>query len=100
MEDQGREGDLGPATVLSHIIGYLRKFFPLLEGGNGLKTFSGANFCFWVSVLFFGAVLPMFLLYFSVFFRSISGLVFLGFFLSSFGFFADVVALFCFCFSF
>ena len=63
-----------------------------------MKKFSGANFCFWVSVLvgfFSGAVLPMFLLYYS-FFRSrnclgkillMSGLVFLGFFLSSFGFF-------------
>ena len=54
-----------------------------------------------VGFVCFGAVLPMFLLYYS-FFRSrnclkkillMSGLVFLGCFLSSFGFFADVVVL-------
>ena len=40
--------------------------------GSLLRKFSGANFCFWVSVLFvcvYGAVLPMFLFYYS-FFRS------------------------------
>ena len=52
-----------------------------------------------VGRVFFGAVLPMFLLYYLVFrYRNclekillMSGLVFLGFSLSSFGFFADVV---------
>ena len=60
--------------------------------------------CVGVGRVFFGVVLPMFLLYYS-FFRSrnclkkillMSGLVFLGCLLSSFGFFADVVVLFLF----
>ena len=76
-----------------------------------MEKFSGANFCFWVSVLVlcvFGAVLPMFLLYYLLF-RSrnclekillMSGLVFLGCLLSSFGCFADVVVFFVFFFFF
>ena len=68
-----------------------------------MKKFSGANFCFWVSVLVvcflvlfclcfcfsFGLALPKM----SWKILLMSGLVFLGFFLSSFVFVADVVAL-------
>ena len=65
------------------------------------KIFGSELFFLGVGVgrVFFGAVLPMFLLYYLVFrYRNclekillMSGLVFLGFSLSSFGFFADVV---------
>ena len=69
--------------------------------GRFLKKISGANFCFWVLVLglcflvgfclcfcfIFGGSLP------KVFGKILlmSGLLFFGFFLSSFGFFVDVV---------
>ena len=52
-----REGDLGPATVLSHFFATSVKFFPLLEGGNAVRFF---HFVFFVSGL----------VYFVVFFRS------------------------------
>ena len=78
-----------------------------------MKKFFGSELlflCVGVGRVFFGAVLPMFLLY-SSFFRSrnclgkillTSGqtLVFWGFFLSSFAFCADVVVLLCVCFLF
>ena len=38
--------DLGPATVLSHNVGCLCPFFPLLEGGNAVRFFI---FLFFVS---------------------------------------------------
>ena len=40
-----RRGDLGPATVLSHVIGYECKFFPLLEGGNAVRFFLFVFLC-------------------------------------------------------
>ena len=69
-----------------------------------LNKFSGANFCFWVSVWVL-CVLVLFCLCFGFIccffapetvsekFSLMSGLVFLGCLLSSFGFFADVVVL-------
>ena len=82
-------------------------FFYLLFLGSLFEKYFGSELLFLgvgVGRVFFGAVLPMFLLY-SLTSRSrkclakillMSGLVFLGFFLSSFGFFADVVAFFVF----
>ena len=82
---------------------FCRFFTVLLFLGSLFEKIFGSELLFLgvgVGRMFFGPVLPMFLLYYS-FFRSrnclkkillMSGLVFLGFFLSSFGFFADVVA--------
>ena len=50
-----REGDLGPATVLSHSIW---SHFPLLEGGNAVRFFSFCVFCVWFGV--FCRFLPFF----------------------------------------
>ena len=89
---------------------FCRFFTVLLFLGSLFEKIFGSELLFLgvgVGRVFFGAVLPMFLLYYLVF-RSrkclekillMSGLVFLGFFLSSFGFFVDV-AFFCFCFFF
>ena len=88
---------------------FCRFFTVLLFLGSLFEKIFGSELLFLgvgVGRVFFGAVLPMFLLYCLVF-RSrkclekillMSGLVFLGFFLSSFGFFVDV-ALFFFSFS-
>ena len=72
-------------------------FFVVLLFLGSLFDVSGANFCFWVSVLvlrFFDGFLPMFLLYFcgslpKVFGKILlmSGLLFFGFVLSSLVFF-------------
>ena len=52
-------------------LGVFCRFFAFfLSKGRFFFKISGANFCFWVSVLVvcvFGAVLPMFLHYYSVF---------------------------------
>ena len=94
-------------------LGVFCRFFAFSSSkGRFLKKFSGANFCFWVFVLAV-CFLVLFCLCFCFMFcffslpkvfgkiLLMSGLVFLGCLLSSFGFFADVVVPFCFvCFFF
>ena len=98
---------MGSLCVFCVWFGVFCRFFSVLFLGSLFEQFFGSELLFLgvgAGSVFFGAVLPMFLLYYSVF-RSrkclkkillMSGLVFLGFFSPPFGFSRRRRRLFCF----